>query len=76
MATAEWMGILSLLGVLPADQSSSQKAILKSVKRAVAKCKLSTLAARKWFQKHHILNRLNDGIKAEKRQQPTQQIAA
>lgn len=76
IATPEWMRILSSLGVMPTDQSNSLKAIVKSVTRAVAKCNLSTKAARKWFQKHHILNRLTDGIKAEKRQQPKPKLAA
>lgn len=49
---------------------------LKAVERAVAKGRISTRAARQWLQKHHLLNRLNDGIRAEKRQQPKQQIAA
>jgi hypothetical protein len=49
---------------------------IKTIERAVAKGKLSTRGARAWFKKQHILNRLNDGIKARKTQQPIEEIAA
>lgn len=76
LATTQWMRILSFLGVMPTDQTTSQKAIVKSVTRAAAKGKLSTRTARAWFKKHQILNRLNDGLKARKTQQPIEEIAA
>jgi hypothetical protein len=50
--------------------------VVKAIERAVAKGKLSTRMARAWFKKHQILNRLNDGLKARKTQQPIEEIAA
>jgi hypothetical protein len=68
----EWPSIVAQL--TPHFRSGDWQ--IKTIERAVAKGKLSTRGARAWFKKQHILNRLNDGIKARKTQQPIEEIAA
>jgi hypothetical protein len=57
-------------------KNEANSTLINAVHRAMRRGNLSTKAARAWFKKHQILNRLNDGIKARKTQQPIEEIAA